>query len=495
MIIGGLDVGTTGSKIVLYDENCKLVDTYYFEYPAIHKDGQHEIDFTNIKNGVLSLLKEALKKYKIEAIGVTSFGESFVMVDENGDALAPAMMLTDSRGLEECEYLESIIGKEKIIEITGLEIKPMYSISKIMWLQKHRSDLYSKCKHILLGEDYIAFILTGKCMLEPSLASRTCAYDINTHTWSKQILQAASVDESLLSTPVDFGTIVGNIKDEVKKELNIDYDIQVVMACHDQIASLIGSGVFNNDVSMDGSGTVECIPVVMDKKPKDLKFYSYGYSATPFIDGKYACYAFSYTGGASLKWFKENFALYDEEISKQKNINTYEYLNSNCIEKPTEILVIPHFAGAATPYMDNDAKAAFVGVTLQHTRFDFYKALMEGNSYEMLVNIELLKEFTGEIKEIRATGGGATSDIWPQIKADVLNTNITCFDCKEVGAAGTAALTGRAIGVYDDLKETVSKMVPVRKTFTPNKDNVIKYQELFKKYKDLYPSLKKLGVE
>ena len=142
-------------------------------------------------------------------------------------------------------------------------------------------------------------------------------------------------------------------------------------------------------------------------------------------------------------------------------------------------MVVPHFAGANTPYMDLEAKAAFVGVTIEHTRYDFYKALMEGNSFEMLINIETVKEFARDIKEIKAIGGGVANDVWPQIKADILNTTITCFNCKEVGAVGTAAVADKAIGVYKDLKETTTKMVPIRKQFVPNKDNVVLYQKIY----------------
>ena len=154
--------------------------------------------------------------------------------------------------------------------------------------------------------------------------------------------------------------------------------------------------------------------------------------------------------------------------------------------------MLPHFAGAATPYMDNDSKAAFVGVTLETTKYDLYKALMEGTSYEMLLNFNTMKSLTGEIKEIRATGGGATSDVWLQIKADILNTEITALSCKEVGAAGTTALAGLAVGGFEKIEDTVSKMVTVRKVFTPNKENSIIYSELYKKYANLYSAVKGL---
>ena len=492
MIIGGLDVGTTGCKIALYNENCELLDTYYNEYNAIHKNGQHEIDFTDVKCGVLSLLSEATKNYKIDALGVTSFGETFAMLDEDDNILSPSMLYTDPRGKEECEYLCESLGEDTLTLLTGVKPHPMYSISKIMWHKNNNNDAFKKCKRILLGEDFIVYTLTGNAQIDYSLAARTAAFDIEKKCWINEVFATAGINISLMSNPVPTGTVAGIIKESVKNELGIDYDITVVNGCHDQVAGMIGSGVFETYQAMDGTGTVECIPVILKEKPTDIKFYEGGYSVVPYLGDLYACYALSFTGGATLKWFRDNFAELEFKTSKKENKNVYAELDNAVSDKPTGILVLPHFAGAATPYMDNDSKAAFVGVTLETTKYDLYKALMEGTSYEMLLNFNTMKSLTGKIKEIRATGGGATSNVWLQIKADILNTEITALSCKEVGAAGTTALAGLAVGGFEGLQNAVSKMVTVRKVFEPNKENSIIYSEIYKKYANLYNAVKGL---
>jgi xylulokinase len=155
MIIGGLDVGTTGCKIVLYNEKAELLNTYYCEYNSTHKNGQHEIDFTDVKCGVLSLLSEAVK-------GVTSFGETFAMLDEDDNILTTSMLYTDPRGSEECDYLCEKLGEDNLNLLTGVKPHPMYSISKIMWHKNNNDDAFKKCKKIILGEDFIVYTLTGK---------------------------------------------------------------------------------------------------------------------------------------------------------------------------------------------------------------------------------------------------------------------------------------------------------------------------------------------
>lgn len=492
MIIGGLDVGTTGAKIVLYNEQGALLETYYTEYDVKHHNGQHEIDFRDVKNGIFTLLKQAAATYKIDAIGVTSFGETFALLDENDNVLTPSMLYTDPRGEQECAALKAAVGEEKLTLLTGVKPHPMYSICKMMW-HKANTPAFNDCRRILLGEDFIVYTLTGVAQIDYSLAARTAAFDIEKKCWIADVFQAAGIDPALLAAPVPAGTVAGNITKAVKAQLGIDYDITVVNGCHDQVAGMLGAGVFDPSQAMDGTGTVECIPVILEKKPTDIAFYEGGYSLVPFMDNTYACYALSFTGGATLKWFRDTFAADEKAAAEKAGENVYAVLDSKVPDSPTGLLVLPHFAGAATPYMDNDAKAAFVGITLETTKYDLYKALMEGTSFEMLLNFNTLSAaLTAPITEIRATGGGATSDVWLQIKADILDTAITALSCKEVGAAGTAALAGVAVGAFQTVKDATEKMVKVRKVFTPSTKYTNLYKNLYKRFALMYTTVKGL---
>ena len=196
---------------------------------------------------------------------------------------------------------------------------------------------------------------------------------------------------------------------------------------HDQIAAITGAGAFEGDKVMDGTGTVECVPVVMDDVPRDFSLYKAGYAIVPHINGKYACYVLSYAGGATLKWFRDNF------INKP-----YSELDK-MIEgsSPSGLLITPHFAGAATPYMNTSAKASIVGLTFEHTALDIYRALMEGTAYEILLNLDIVSKYGIEPEMLIATGGGANSDIWLQIKADVLNIAVTALEGTRPSAPST----------------------------------------------------------
>lgn len=492
MFVGGLDVGTTGCKIAVFDEDGNNVGTYYKEYDVTRKNGLHEIDFTTVLASVKNIIALAAKKFTLTAIGVTSFGETFGLLDENDNILTPSMLYTDPRGENECVELTQKLGEKCLAFKTGVRPHCMYSLPKIMWIKNNMSYAFSKAKRVLLGEDFIIYSLTGAAQIDYSLAERTLGFNIKKKCWDNEIFAAAGIDISLMSKTVPSGSVAGVIKPEAKAELGVDYDITIVNGCHDQIAGMVGAGVFDSDIAMDGIGTVECMPIVMDEIPDDFALYEGGYSVVPHVNGKYACYALSFAGGSTLKWFRDTFAEYEKKLCEKSGKNVYAMLDSSIPINPTGILVLPHFAGAATPYMDSSAKAAMVGLTFEHNKFDIYKALMEGTSYEMLLNLDALKKFIKSPSQIRATGGGATSDAWLQIKSDILGVAITALDCKEVGAAGTALLAGMAVGFYKDMIATCDKMAMPRKAFYPDANNHKLYTEYFAKYKGLYNAIKGL---
>lgn len=493
MYVGGLDLGTTGCKIVIYDDMGNYIDKFYREYNVSRHGGMHELDMGNIWESVVEILKEASEYTPIASIGVTSFGETFAMLDENDEIIAPSMLYTDPRGSEECEELIKALGKDKISVKVGCMPHPMYSLPKLMWLKKHMGDVYKKAKRVLLAEDFIVYKLTGVAQIDYSLAARTMALDIREKCWWNEIFEAAGVDSSLFSKPVPSGTVAGGIKKDVALLTGLSEETKVVSCCQDQIASAIGAGAFTSDVAVDGIGTVECVTIIMDEAPTDAEFYAAGYSVVPHIGDKYACYVLSYAGGATLKWFRDTFAEKEKEEAEKAGENVYKNLDDTMPAEPTEILVMPYFAGAATPYMDTKAKASFIGLTFEHTKLDIYRALMEGTSYEIALNMEVIGKFLTTPKHLRATGGGGASDPWLQIKSDILGVDITALSASEVGGAGSAALSGFATGVFSDLKEAVSIMVPERKSFTPGSEFKATYEKCFSKYKNLYKAVKGLG--
>ncbi len=474
MYIGGLDIGTTGCKIVLFDENGALQKNVYREYEVKRENGLHEVDCAEIYSAVKTVLTE-VNSFDIKAIGITSFGETCVMLDENDKPCAPSMLYTDPRGSEECQKIIEKFGIENLAFKTGTMPHEMYSIAKIMWVKNNMPESFERAKRILLMQDYIAYKLTGKCRIDYSLAARSGAFDVVNKCWDKEILGFCGIDEKLLSEAVPSGTVVSEIKPEVRAEIGFKTDTVIVSGCHDQIAALVGANVLENGQAMDGIGTVECVPVIMDEMPTDFLMLKSGYSFVPHINGKYACLILSYAGGATLKWFRDNFS----DMS-------YKELDENIDDKPTDLLIMPHFAGAATPYMDTRSRAAILGLTFEHTKMDIYKALMEGTSYEIMLNLQKLEAYGIKLGGVTATGGGANSDVWLQIKADIFGIPVKTLDNSEIGASGTAYLAGRAVGIYGDKNTLVNE----KSVFYPNKEKTAFYSKQMKKYTAIYNAVK-----
>lgn len=491
MYIGGLDIGTTGCKLSVYDDKGNFICNSYREYKVSRNNGKHEFDAEKIFDAVCEVISETTHSYEIAAIGVTSFGESFVALDGNGKVVFPSMLYTDPRGEKECKILIDTLGEKKLIEISGVKPNQMYSLPKLMWLKANHPEKYDSVKKVLLMEDYIIYKLTGNACIDHSLAARTMALDIKTRQWSDEIFSAAGVDKALFSTPVYAGNVAGTVLPELSEKLGIKNKMKIVNGSHDQVAATVGCGILKPGEAMDGTGTVECVVPVFDAIPENEELYDKGYSVVPFVsDHTYACYALSFTGGAVLKWFRDHFA---GNFDSSKNI--YAELDASVREEPTGILVLPHFAGAANPYMDSGSKAAIVGLTLEHTASDFYKALMEGVTYEMKVNLEVLGKFGIHPKKIYATGGGSNAKVWMQIKADILNRPISSLSAKEVGACGTCMLVGVGIGLYKDLDEAKAVFVKEKMTCIPNQRKAEVYTQYFHAYRRLYDAVRPIVKE
>ena len=479
MKIGGIDIGTTGSKLTVYDEKGNFLGKEYVEYEISRNTGEHEIDGNVIFSGVKEVIKKTANKIgNIDVIGITSFGETFVMLDKDDRLLFPSMLYTDPRGTEEANDFD----EKLVIDIAGVKPHSMYSLPKIMWIKKNKPQVYENAKRILLFEDYIVYILTGNATIDRSLAARTMGLDIKKLDWSDELFDFAGIDKTKMSKVVKSGNIAGKIKPDMAKELGLS-DTVIINGCHDQVASAVGAGAFEAGEAVDGMGTVECVTPIFDTIPKDKELYDNSYCIVPYVEkGKYVCYAFSFTGGASVKWYRNTF---EEHTS-------YQELDARVDDTVGNILVLPHFAGAATPYMDPGSKAAFLGITLETTKEDLYKAVLEGVAYETLINLKELEKSGIAPQKLYATGGGTNSKVWLQMKADIMGLPITPIDAPEVGALGTIMLAGVSVGAFSDLSDAKRIMVKEKETYYPNMKKHREYMNRFERYEKIYTRVRDL---
>lgn len=494
MAIGGLDIGSTGAKITVMEKDGRTLHAGYRDYPVARNAVAHEVNAADIWKVVRQLLRDAAAAVpELTAVGVISFGESFVLLDGEGKVLFPSMIYSDPRGEKEADILREKLGDDRICKVAGTASYPMYSLPKLMWIKENRPEIFAAAKYVCLIEDYLVFMLTGRRLIDYSLAARTMGFDIEAKQWSREIFAAAGIDPAMFSEPVPTGTDAGCIRADVAAELGLSDQLRVAVCCHDQVAAAVGSDVMRPGMATDGAGTVQCITPVFSPIPENRSLQDNHYAVIPFLrDHTYCSYAFSFTGGSLIKWFTDHFAAHSKWEAEKEGISVYRYLELQMKDEPTGILVLPHFAGAGTPYMDTGSKGVFVGMDLTNTPADIFRAIMEGITYEMRLNIEKLAEAGIHIQALNATGGCAKSKLWLQMKADILGVPVTRMSVDEAGTIGGIMLTGVATGLYANLEEAAKALVRPVEVYKPRREMHGRYEKHYMRYRGLYASVRPL---
>lgn len=497
-LLAGLDIGTSGCKCTVMTSEGEMLSSCYSEYTVSRTAGIHEANAAVIwqtaQKVIGGAVKEANTKHKgsVNALSVTSFGESVVLLDEKDEPLFPIMLYTDPRGQRECAGLCELLGEKHIYELCGHRPNVMYSLPKLIYLKETNSEVFVKTRRILPIASYLIYKLCGEAVSDYSLLSRTMMLNVKRLDYADELLDIAGISRDILPKAVPMGTIAGVLRAELTRDLGLRRGTKIVVGCQDQIAAVLGAGALKSGLAVLGSGTVECITPVFDGIPPDINtMFENGYAIVPAINGLYVTYAFIFTGGALLQWFRDRFAADVRAQAENTGQSAYTILDSRMSPEPGELLVLPHFAGAATPYMDNGSRGAIIGLTLEHDEMDIYKALLEGVALESRVNMERLAQSGVHIDMLRATGGGAKSKVWLQIKADVLNRPLETLASAEAGTVGSIMLAGLADGVYPSINEAMS-LAAIKEQITPRVSRVQQYNKIFARYSRVYDAVKSI---
>ncbi len=491
----GLDIGTTLIKGQLIDSEGIILSTAEFDSPTYSKNGISYLNAKEVKNIVFKLIQKITTNTtnEVKGICVSSLGEAFVLIDKEGNPLNDFILFVSNLGEEECEQIKEKIEVNKIAAITGLYPNRMFSFSKLMYLKKHSLSLLNNADKLLMVAPYVTYLLTGDATCDYSLASRSMLFDIKNKTWSKELINACGLKQSIFPPLYKCDEIIGTIKPDLADELNLSINCQVLASGHDQLMAALGSGLIKKGMANDGTGTAECLAVLFDKIPTNMSFYKNNFCVVPYVfDNTYITYAFNNTGGALLKWHKEKLSPLENSKYKEENKNYFDVLNNTHIKLPTDLFVLPYFDGSGTPYLDGSAQGAILGLNQNTSKEEIYFALMEGATFEIKLNMELLKKEGIDIKEISSTGGGSNSSIWLQIKSNIYNKKIKTLSSNEGGIFGCYLLLKHALEKvsYETL---IEQKVKIKEVIKPQKDVVQLYKSKYKDYKRIYPSIKRIA--
>ena len=475
-----IDVGTTGCKCQLFSENGDILEYLFSEYPFLSRDGFHYVNIHAITDRLRQMIGEVSSRHTVDSVAISSLGESFVLLDGEDNVLFYPMLYTDARGEDEARLINETLGAERVFAITGVVAHSMYSISKLLYIKRNEPELFAKAKKVMLMCDYFGYLLTGERVIDYALAARTGAFDVEALAFSSEVLDCFGIDPALFSTPKRTGAIVGC----VKNGWGID-GATLVLGSHDQICAALGAGVLAAGEAADGMGTVECITTVFDKKPTAPEMGYQGYPCVPYAtEGCYCTYILNFSCGSLINWMRKK--IMHGYCGTEENF--FSYMEKNTTAKPTGILTLPYFSGASTPYQDLGAKGAILNLDIDTTDAELYQSLMEATAMEMRLNLEVVKRYGIELSHVVATGGGANSERWMQIKADVARVGVSTLRSSEGGLCGLAMLAAVALGRVKDLYEAREIFVRYEKHFSPSQEAL--YETFYEKYKKLYHTLK-----
>lgn len=497
MALMGLDVGTSGCKAAIYSDSGKLLAITGEEYPPTPCSSEfHEINPEAVWNSVARCIRKCLdlaNNEYIDGLSISSFGEAAVPLDRDGNVLRNAILLTDPRGQKQLAELVDKLGANFISARTGLPLHPMYSLIRLLWIKEHEPDIFNEIVQFLQFEDYIIYKLTGVAAVDYSLASRTMAFNVLDKSWDRQILDAAGIPVCIFARAVPSGTAVGSLRSSLVSELGLSPKTLVVTGGHDQPCTALGSGVIENGMAVDGMGTSECITTSFDQPILSKKLFEMHYHCGPHVlTDKYITFAYTMSAGAILQWYRDTIGRPEYDKAKKMQQSVYQLLDESIAQKPSQLLVFPHFDGSGTPHLNPESKGAILGLSRKTTTSDIYRAMLESITFEMRYNLECLAANKINIVSIRAAGGGAKSKIWLQIKADILNRPVATLENTEAGTLGAAILAGTAVGNYRSAVDACRQLIQKKDHFEPDQKQNERYEENYQRYKRMYSALTKI---
>ncbi|MDD3212176.1 MAG: FGGY family carbohydrate kinase [Eubacteriales bacterium] len=488
MAYAGLDVGTSGCKIAVYDLDGKQLYQASRRYREEGTNGHRELNADMVAENVLDLLAETGRDCPapIDAMAVASLGESVVCLGGDGKLLAPSMLTGDCRGIPETEWMIGELGQQRIMKITGLPPNELYSLPKLIWLKQH-TDVIDRAAMIFFFEDYIGYLLTGKRMVSYSSACRSMAFDIREKKWSEELLELAGITAEKLSRPVEAGTTLGELLPEMAKRLGLNPRMKLVAGGHDQSCAALGSGLYDRRGCETSMGTCEFMLMMLPGPVMTPYMIENDFTCIPYVlPDTYLSSLEVTTCGILKDWGRKTlFSLMDREWA-DKGLNFYGQMEERVAGLRTDVLALPQFGSSGNPDLSMDARGTITGLTIHTKPEEIYLALIEGMSFQLYLAYERLQKLGPEPEYIVATGGGAASDTTLQIRANVFNMKVIRPENAESGTLGCMLLAALGTGAYATLEEGIYRAVHPQKTFLPDPEAAVYYRYKYLKYKTLY---------
>lgn len=484
MLYIGVDLGTSAVKLLLMDEKGdikKIVSKEYplfFPHPGWSQQNPEEWYEKSVE-GIKELLSECDKSQ----IGGISFGgqmHGLVILDEEDQVIRPAILWNDGRTWKETEYLNQVVGKDKLSQYTANIAFAGFTAPKILWVKENEPENFKKIKKIMLPKDYLAYRLCGSFCTDMSDASGMLLLDVQHRCWSKEMMEICGITEEQLPRLYESYQVVGTVKPEVAAELGIPSAVKVIAGAGDNAAAAVGTGTVGEgmcNISLGTSGTI-FISSHDFGVDENNALHSFAHS-----DGCYHLMGCMLSAASCNKWWMDEILKTEEYGKEQENITN---LGEN------QVFFLPYLMGERSPHNDPKARASFMGMSMDTTREEMTQAVLEGVAFGLRDSLEVAKSLGIKLERTKICGGGAKSPLWKKIIANVMNLKVDVIESEEGPALGGAILAAVGCGEYPDVKSAADALVKIIETVEPEPELVEKYEECYQQFRKIYPAVKGL---
>ncbi len=484
MLYIGVDLGTSAVKLLLMDGQGQIKKIVSKEYPIYFphpgwSEQKPEDWFAKTMEGIKELIAEADK----DQVAGISFGgqmHGLVILDDKDQVIRPAILWNDGRTFEECDYLNEVIGKEKLSEYTANISFTGFTAPKILWVKNKEPENFARIAKIMLPKDYIAYKLTGVNCTDVSDASGMLLLDVKNRRWSKEMCEICGITESMLPKLYESYECVGCVTKEIAKELGIPETVKVAAGAGDNAAAAVGTGTVGEGMCNISLGTSGTIFISSEKFGVD-KFNAL--HAFAHADGHYHLMGCMLSAASCNKWWMEDIIGTSEYAKEQENITK---LGEN------HVYFLPYLMGERSPHNNPNARGTFIGMTMDTTRADMTQAVLEGVAFALRDSLEVARSLGIHLERTKICGGGAKSPLWKKMIANILNLKVDVIESEEGPALGGAMLAAVACGEYESVEDAASKIVKIIDTVEPEPGLVAKYEERYQQFKEIYPACKPL---
>ena len=484
MLYIGVDLGTSAVKLLLMEGNGTIKKIVSREYPIYFPHpGWSEQNPEDWFNQTMDGLKELLADCDRSQVAGISFGgqmHGLVILDKDDKVIRPALLWNDERTYEECDYLNNVIGKDKLSEYTANISFTGFTAPKILWVKNKEPENFARIEKIMLPKDYIAYRLSGVHCTDVSDASGMLIFDVKNRRWSKEMLEICGIREEQLAKVYESYEAVGNVLPEIAAELDIPQTVKVVAGAGDNAAAAVGTGTVGDGMCNISLGTSGTIFISSEKFGVDKNNALHAFA---HADGHYHLMGCMLSAASCNKWWMDEIIGTADYAGEQAKITR---LGEN------HVYFLPYLMGERSPHNNPNARGTFIGMTMDTSRADMTQAVLEGVAFALRDSFEVAKSLGIHIERTKICGGGAKSPLWKKIIANVMNIKVDVIESEEGPALGGAMLAAVACGEYATVEEAAAKLVKVIDTVDPDPELAAKYEERYQQFKEIYPACKPL---